>query len=124
MIKPQPIEALLEAIPGVSQAVVLGDGRPYLVALLTVVESELANAQARAGNEKLRNDLGRGIAEVNEQLARHETIKRFALVVDGFSLEGGELTPTLKIKRHAVARKYEALIQSIYERPRESEDEA
>jgi len=130
-VAPQPIEALLEAIPEVSQAVVIGDRRPYLVALLTVdehaaealserLEIDRTGGRSPAYSDRFRDYLSRRVEEVNRKLARHETIKRFAVVASGFTLEGGELTPTLKIRRQVVATKHEALIESIYGRRREA----
>ncbi len=136
-IAPRPIETRLEAIPGVSQAVVIGDGRPYLVALLTLDElaagrladrfglgdrppRELAANRGSPGGEQVEGldaYLSREVGKVNQDLARFETIKAFRVLPESFSLEGGELTPTLKIKRGVVVAKYQDLIEEIYDGP-------
>ncbi len=124
-VAPQPIEAGLKRIPGVSQAVVIGDRRKYLVALLTLEEGE-AEQRARAlGLEVDDPDelprhaafeawVGEQVKALNAKLARYETIRRFAILPRDFSIEGGELTPTMKVKRRVVERKYQAEIEAIY----------
>ncbi len=126
-IAPQPIEAELKRIPGVSQAVVIGDRRKYLVALLTVDEDDWARraktlcVQARgpadlAGSATFVGWVQRHVDAMNESLARYETIKRFEVLPVDFSIEGGELTPTMKVKRRVVSQKYQAEIEGIYAR--------
>jgi long-chain acyl-CoA synthetase len=112
-LAPVPIEAKLEAIPGVGQAVVVGDQRPYLVALITR-DPEHAGAQGGAWAEELQAR----IEAVNADLASYETIKRFELLDEPFSIEAGELTPTLKIKRRAILDRHADTIEAIYARPR------
>jgi long-chain acyl-CoA synthetase len=124
-VAPQAIEALLKRIPGVSQAVAIGDGRKYITALLTIdaeaapkVAAELgiapADPAALANDERFRAHIERAVAAVNEGLARYEQVKRFALLPHDFSVAGGEMTPTLKIKRKVVTRKYAAEIEALY----------
>ena len=122
---PQELEKLLRAIPLVGQAVVVGERRNYLCALLTL-EPEAAR---RFGREHgldetslavmgtlpaVRQVLQRGIDEVNARLARWETIKRFEVLPAELSVEGGELTPTLKVKRAVVGTKYASTIERLY----------
>ena len=95
---------MLKGIAGVSQAVVIGDRRPYLVALFTLDAERPANAEA----------LSAGVDAVNAQLAQYETIKRFVVLPGDFSVEGGELTPTQKVKRKVVSEKYAAEIEALY----------
>lgn len=125
-VAPQNIEKLLKGIRGVGQAVVIGDRQKYLVALLTIdpeggpvlaglhgwptAPAELAVhpgflAQVQAG-----------VDQVNQSLARYETIKHFAVLPTDFTVEGGELTPTQKIKRAVVASRYAAEIAALYAR--------
>jgi len=66
------------------------------------------------GNEKVRALMEERIAKINSTLARYETIKRFAIVPEEFSEEGGELTPTFKKKRRVIGEKYKHLIESLY----------
>jgi long-chain acyl-CoA synthetase len=104
-VAPQNLERMLKGIAGVSQAVVIGDRQPYLVALFTLDPERPASAQA----------LQRGVDAVNAHLAQYETIKRFVVLPGDFSVEGGELTPTQKVKRKAVSEKYAAEITALYD---------
>jgi long-subunit acyl-CoA synthetase (AMP-forming) len=124
-IAPQAIEGQLLGIPVVSQAVVIGDRRKYLAALLTLDPAKLAATAAEAGSDakdaaaaaqcpRYRAWMQARIDEVNQSLARVQTIKRFAIIAGEFTIEGGELTPTLKVKRKAVEAKYGAQIERMY----------
>jgi long-chain acyl-CoA synthetase len=122
-VAPQNIERLLRDLPLVSQAVVMGDRRNYLVALLTVKPDELEKFSRAHGAETLapgdprvRAEIERGIAaNVNPQLARYETVKRFDILPDELSEARGEMTPTLKIKRKVVAERYAPQIEALYD---------
>ncbi len=122
-IAPQPIEARLKASPLVHEAVVVGDGRKYVSALLQPEVNALAAALGRPilpaeelcalpEAARLYEEL---VATVNKDLARFETVKRFRLLHTPFSIEGGDLTPTAKVRRRAVEQKYRDLIDSMYE---------
>jgi long-subunit acyl-CoA synthetase (AMP-forming) len=124
-IAPQHLEGRLKQIPAVSQAVAIGDRRPYVVALLTLdparvaAEAEKAGSRARTSEEAARCPAFRAYVEkqveaVNASLARYETIKKFALLPRELTVEAGELTPTLKLKRRAIADAYEDAIQALY----------
>jgi long-chain acyl-CoA synthetase len=124
-IAPQVLEGHLKGIPVVAQAVVLGDRRKYLAALVTLdpdrvkVEAEAAGSPATtvedaARCEKFKRHLQNQIDAVNDRLARVQTIKKFTIVPNEFSIEGGELTPTMKIKRRVVNEKYKTEIESLY----------
>jgi long-subunit acyl-CoA synthetase (AMP-forming) len=124
-IAPQPIEGQLMGIPVVSQAVVIGDRRKYLVALLTLDPAKLEATAAEAGSSakdlaavaacaRYRAWLQGKIDKVNQDLARVQTIKHFAIVPGEFTIEGGELTPTMKIRRKVITAKYGALIERMY----------
>jgi long-chain acyl-CoA synthetase len=121
---PQNLEKMLRAIPPVGQAVVVGERRNYLCALLTL-DRDAAKRFARENNlpedfdalikhPRLQAALQKGVDEMNSHLARFETIKRFVVLPGEFSAESGELTPTLKIKRKVVAQKYGPQIESMY----------
>ena len=116
-VAPLPIEAKLKAIQGISQAVVVGDRRPYLVALLTL-DPEHAGASVDDG--AFRDRVQASVEAMNADLASYESIKRFELLGREFSIEGGELTPTMKIKRQVVYEKYADVVESIYDRPRDA----
>jgi long-chain acyl-CoA synthetase len=119
------VEAALREIRWVSQAVVYGDNRPYLVALLTLDPDELpalaervgaeADAAALAGDERVRAELWREVEEVNSGFARIEQVKRFTILDHDLTQEGGELTPTMKVKRAVVYREYADAFDSLYD---------
>jgi long-subunit acyl-CoA synthetase (AMP-forming) len=124
-IAPQVLEGHLKGIPVVAQAVVIGDRRKYLAALVTLdpdrvkTEAELAGSAARSVHDAAKCDLFRKhlekqIETVNDKLARVQTIKRFAIIPKEFSIDGGELTPTMKVKRKVVNEKYKSEIESMY----------
>jgi long-chain acyl-CoA synthetase len=123
-VAPQNIEKLLKAIRGVGQAVVIGDRQKFLVALLTV-DPEQGPALAKehgwptdpaalAHHAGFRAHVEAGVAQANQSLARYETIKHFAVLPVDFTVEGGELTPTQKVKRPVVASRYAAEIAALY----------
>jgi long-chain acyl-CoA synthetase len=101
-IAPQNIEALVKQDPRVSQVVVIGDRRPYLVALVTLVPGTPVAAADEA------------VAKANAQLAQYETIKRWRVLGEDFAIENELLTPTLKVKRRAVEQRYAAEIEALY----------
>jgi len=124
-VAPQVIEGLLRAIPVVAQAVVVGDGKKYLAALLTLDPDRIArdaeaaasparDAAAAANCARFRAHLQAQIDGVNARLAQVQTIKRWTILPAELSIEGGELTPTMKIKRKVVADKYGAEIAALY----------
>jgi len=124
-ITPANIEAEVKQHPLVSQCVVVGDRRPYLVALATLDPEEIVKHAQENGlpedPEKLAADPGvrasiQGhIDQLNEKFARVEQVKKFAILPQDLSQEGGELTPTLKVKRAAVVDKYEPEIEKLYD---------
>ena len=125
-IAPQVLEGLLKSIPVVAQAVVVGDRRRYLSALLTldpervVTEASTAGSPAKTLEEAssckvFRKHLERQVEGVNATLARVQTIKKFTIIPSEFSIDGGELTPTMKVKRKVVNEKYRVEIEALYE---------
>lgn len=123
-VAPQNIEKLLRKIPGVSQAVVIGDRQKYLAALLTLdMEQAPKMAQQRSWptapetlveHPDFLKYIESGIEEANNQLARYESIKKFVVLPRDFTLETGELTPSQKLKRKVVYEKYAKQIESMY----------
>jgi long-chain acyl-CoA synthetase len=107
-VSPQNIEGLLGRIQGVAQAVVVGDGRKYLAALIVPEDSE------RAKDPAFVAQVERGIEKVNGQLAQYETIKRFKVLPVQFSVDSGELTPTLKLKRKVISQKFSREIDELF----------
>ncbi len=124
-IAPQLLEGMLKSIPVVSQAVVIGDRRKYLVALVTLDPDRLPTDLAAAASpaktvvEAARDPafnswLMRQVEAINERLARVQTIKKVTILPSDLSVEGGELTPTMKVKRKVVNQKYQAAIEAMY----------
>ncbi|MDX1383002.1 MAG: long-chain fatty acid--CoA ligase [Thermoanaerobaculia bacterium] len=119
-VAPQPIEQLLTADGTVLQAVVIGDGYPYLTALLVPnfddLPAEIADLDpaARIAQPRLLERVETTVSEVNRRLAEHERIRRWRLMEREFSLDAGEITPTLKIRRKVVLERYSDRIADMY----------
>ncbi|MDB4972108.1 MAG: long-chain fatty acid--CoA ligase [Myxococcaceae bacterium] len=116
-IAPKKLESLLRQEPLVNEAVVLGDRRRYLCALITLNEDvahALGLGGALAENAIVRQRIDEHIASVNSQLASVERIKRYAILPRNFSIETGELTPTMKVRRHRVEELWSAEIEALY----------
>ena len=114
-MSPANIEAKLKAAtPLIAQAVAIGDNRPYNVALIALDAESLAARGLTASDPAVAEEIERAVTEANERLARVEQIKRFK-ALDGEWLPGGEeLTPTMKLKRRPIERKYETEIEALY----------
>jgi long-chain acyl-CoA synthetase len=117
-ITPANLENGLKQSRWISQAVVVGDRRPYLVALITLDDEEMQAEGAPQGDE-IRAEVQKVVDEVNSHVGPVEQVKRFEILPEDLSQETGELTPTLKVKRNIVLDKFEDVIDSIYSRPRE-----
>jgi long-chain acyl-CoA synthetase len=124
-IAPQPVEISVTQSPLVSQAVMIGDRRPYPVMLVVPDWAALqAHAQDRgvplegsdpaALSERARAIVEREVFERLAQFARYEVPKKLALLQDELSIEAGLLTPTLKVRRRAVEERYRHLVESLY----------
>ena len=123
-ITPANIEAEVKQHPLVSQCVVIGDRRPYLVALVTLDPEEAVtyakdhglpeDPEQLAANEEVRATIQRHIDRINERFARVEQVKKFRILPRDLSQESGELTPTMKVKRNVVADKYAGEVESLY----------
>ncbi len=123
-VAPQNIEKLMKGIAGVSQCVVIGDKRKFLSALFTVDPEAgpvLANKNgwptdpvALAEHPAFVAYLQSGVDKANGELARYETIKKFTVLPNDFTIEGGELTATMKVKRKIVNEKYAGEIEAFY----------
>jgi long-chain acyl-CoA synthetase len=124
-IPPQPIENELKLDKYISQAFVYGDRKPYLVALLTPnLERLIELAQHEkidhfdmddlVSNRRVVQLFAERLRQVNDRLPTYETIKKFAILPWDFSIEGGELTPTLKLRRKMIYEKYRDRIETLY----------
>jgi long-chain acyl-CoA synthetase len=122
-IAPKNIEASLKNHKLVSEAVVIGDRRKYLTVLLTLdPEATAAFTKERGASSEgahtlpaVRDEIQAAIDEVNRELARVETVKKFTILERPFSIEEGELTPTLKVKRKVVNEHFSREIESMYQ---------
>jgi long-chain acyl-CoA synthetase len=119
-IAPANIENELRQSRWISHAIMVGDGRPYPVALITLDAEEIASLGLGADPGTLAADprvvelVGSVVAEVNARHSRVEQVKRFAILDRDLSQEAGELTPTLKVKRKVVYANHAATIESLY----------
>ena len=124
-VAPQNIENLLKGDPLISQAMVYGDRRPFLTAVLTL-DVEATTSYARelgisgetaaelADNAQVRTLLEGRVERINQHLAPYETIKKFVIAREDFTEASNELTPTLKVKRQVVTQKYQAELDALY----------
>ncbi len=124
-VAPQYIENLIKMDSLISQVMVHGDRRKFLSALITL---NLDEVQKIAQNHKIETKddtellkhpkihelVRKRIEEKNKQLPSYETIKRFAILEQDFTIEGGELTPTLKVKRKLITERYKDILDSFY----------
>ena len=120
MISPQRIEGYLALEEGIGQVMVYGDKRPYVVALI-VPDEELLRQAGResdpvARTVKLQHAIQARVAQVNKILTPPERIRRFAVVEEAFSVANGQMTPTLKIKRHVIRGVYGTVLEGLYEK--------
>ena len=123
-ITPANLENEIKQHPLVSQCVVVGDRRPYLVGLVTLDPEESAayakehdlpeDPQQLADNGDVRAAIEAHLAEVNEKFARVEQVKKIAILPRDLTQEDGELTPTMKVKRAVVAEKHQGEIEQLY----------
>jgi len=133
-VSPQNIEKLLRTSPYIDQAMVSGDGRKYLTALVSLNEEQVQRFAEQEGipfdrldelvvHPRVRQLIGSEIEERNRQLASYETIRRFTILPEPLSLSAGEITPTLKLRRMEVEERYRELIEAMYEESADRTDE-
>ncbi|MET8433277.1 AMP-dependent synthetase/ligase [Streptomyces sp900116325] len=126
-VAPAPLEDWLRAHPLVGQCMVVGDNRPFITALITLEPDGLLHwRQMRKKqdvpirdlvvDEELRGALQRAVDEANRLVSRAESIRKFVVLPVDFTEEGGHLTPSLKLKRDAILRDFEAEIEELYRR--------
>ncbi|MCI4397925.1 MAG: long-chain fatty acid--CoA ligase [Acidobacteria bacterium] len=124
-VAPQPIENMLKMNKYVSQAVLIGDRRPYITALIVPNWENLKDyAKSKGldlkeqsqfcGHPQIMHLYGNVLARTNAQLSHHEQIKKCRLLSRELTQEDGELTPTLKVKRRVIAERYGKVIESMY----------
>jgi long-chain acyl-CoA synthetase len=121
-ITPANLENGLKQNRWVSQAVVVGDRRPYLIALITLDPEEVPafaeqhglEPEEVAGSEQMRAEIQQRVDEVNATVGPVEQIKRFRILPHDLAQETGELTPTLKVKRNVVNDKFADVVEDVY----------
>ena len=124
-ISPANLENLLKRHPLVGQACVIGDGRSFVSALV-VLDGEVAPGWARkngiqftelaqlAGEQRLKDEIQRAVDDANQHVSRAESIRKFAVLPTEWTVDSEELTPTLKLKRRVILKKYTDEIESMY----------
>jgi long-chain acyl-CoA synthetase len=126
-ISPQEIEGKLTLSPLISQAVVIGDRRPFLTALITLdadaavkwgkaLGVNTVDPEALARDPKVQEEIGSLVEKVNEGLSQVEKIKKWTLLENDFTQEAEEITPTFKVKRKTINAKYAPQIEAMYAR--------
>ncbi|MBK9294603.1 MAG: long-chain fatty acid--CoA ligase [Oligoflexia bacterium] len=125
MIAPQKIEGILKLNKIISQVAIYGDKQKYLVALITLNPEEVLKVSETLGlntkdyvtltkNQKVLDLVREAVKETNNHLASYETIKNFVVLENELTIDNGEITPSMKVKRKLVGEKYKALIEQLY----------
>jgi len=120
-VAPLPLESALRAqCPAVSQVMVHGDGRPHCVALFTLSAGAITHFGAGDASQAARSPaaqsaLQAAIDQVNASVAKHQRVRRFAIIPQDFTESAGELTPSLKIKRRVIVERYASEISRLYD---------
>ena len=124
-VAPAVLEDRLRANSLISQVMVIGDGQPFIAALVTIDEESFPIWAAEHGkegktiadlveDEDLVASIQAAVDETNQAVSRAESIRTFRILPEDLTIDGGELTPTLKVKRTAVEKKYASVIDTIY----------
>ncbi len=123
MIAPLPIEEKIKVHPMVSQVCLVGDNRKFISALVTLGEGTLAELKERpsgsdgrvVSDQAIVGAVRSHVDSVNSELANFEQVKKITILAQEFSIEAGEMTPTLKMKRNIIETRYKDLIDQMYE---------
>jgi len=123
-IAPQKVEGMLTLRPEIAQAMIAGDRRPHMVAVIVpdpewtqewcAASNARCNDAALAENSDYRTAIGRAVEAVNKDLTVTERIRRFILADDAFTIENEQLTPSLKIRRHVIRQIYGERLDALY----------
>ncbi len=124
-VAPAVLEDRLRAHALVSQCIVVGDNKPFIAALVTIDAEALPawlKGQGREGedmsglvdDEALRAEIQNAVDDANKAVSNAEAIKKFAILPIDFTEEGGQLTPTLKLKRSVVMKDFESAVEALY----------
>lgn len=114
-VAPQRVEGMLTLEPEILQAMVIGDRRPHLVALI-VPDPDWVREQGGLEGEALRHAIAAAVDRVNANLSVIEKVRRFALADAPFTIENEQLTPSMKIRRHAIRKVYGDRLEALYGR--------
>ncbi|WP_439378274.1 AMP-dependent synthetase/ligase [Amycolatopsis lexingtonensis] len=127
-VAPSGLEDTIKAAPLVSQAMVVGDQRPFIAALVTVDEEYFpawksqhgkpaaATVAELATDADLLAEIQAAVDEANKQVSKAEAIKKFTVLANDFTEQGGEITPSLKLKRNVVSKNYANDIEGLYKK--------
>lgn len=123
-VAPQKVEGMLTLQPEIAQAMLFGDRRPYMVAVIVpdaewtqqwcAREGDACNFARLAENSEYRTALGHAVERVNKELAVTERIRRFVLADEPFAIENEQMTPSLKIRRHVLKAVYGTRLEALY----------
>jgi len=113
-VAPQRVEGMLTLQPEISQAMVYGDRRPHLVALLVPDAEELR--RFKDDPEAMQRALSKAVDRVNAELSVIEKVRRFIVADEAFSVENEQLTPSMKIRRHVIGKAYGERLDALYKR--------
>ena len=113
-ISPQRVEGVLGLEPEIAQAMVVGDGRKHLVALLVPSEQTRELQTSSSDEHALRKIIGDAVARANSTLSVIEQVRGFSVVDDPFTVDNEMLTPTLKNRRHKILQNYAEAIETLY----------
>jgi long-chain acyl-CoA synthetase len=114
-IAPSRIEQMIRASKFVSQAVLVGDGRKFPAALIVPNFEMLESPAEFCTSPRVMDLIQRQVAQQTIELSQFEKVKRIALLENEMTVESGELTPTLKVRRRVVDEKYKSVIDKIYD---------
>ena len=123
-VAPQKVEGMLTLQPEIGQAMIVGDRRPYMVAVLVpdaewtaewcARNGDVCRAEKLAQNSAYRTAIGQAVERVNKDLSVIERVRRFILADEPFSIENEQLTPSLKIRRHVLRKAYGERLDGLY----------
>ncbi len=112
-VSPQRIEGMLTLEPEISQAMIYGDRKTHLVALL-VPDAEFLKSSSKNSKTDILKAVDVAVSRVNKRVSNIEKIRRFALADEPFSIENAQMTPTLKIRRHIISSSYREILEGLY----------
>ncbi|MEI7973086.1 MAG: long-chain fatty acid--CoA ligase, partial [Bdellovibrio sp.] len=127
-VAPQRLESLLVQDPLISSALILGDQKKYVVALIALDRTALLSWSQSQGLEErdyakltqleqIKKEIRNRLRQINKELAAHESVKRFLILPEEPSVENGELTPSLKLRRNILVEKYQRDIDELFFEP-------